>query len=506
MIVKNLQTLKELFQQIKTPIFGVGVYAFHRLGLEDIVSKYRILALRYSLDTKLIEENIRVFSLEKGMGTKHINEPRNATTMIARSQRIKKYLDKFENPALLVYKPSSKMESACQENNWLLMANPTSFGKELFENKIKFRKILQEIEVSVPAGKISSIDKLHYGHLMNKYGLPFVIQHPTRGGGKGTFFIHNQEDFKETLLKLKEEWDELGEKKIVPPTEVIVAKFIQGYSPSITGCVTKHGILSTNPQHQILDIPELYNPEKGSGLFCGHDWTSSRFSEKVCQQAYEYVEKIGQYFKQQGYRGIFGLDFVLSKKTEKLYVVECNPRIVASYPTLNMVQLLNNEPLILAFHVLEFLNPAENHGTSTDYQIEIEEINRLMRQEKTGAQMIVRNLTEHWARNHKQVKAGVYKLRKNKLKYLRPGYDLKHLKDKEEFILTDGVSLKRSHFSPNRRLCRILTLEQVLDLDYKELNPWAKEVAKTVYQAFDMRPIRWIKIKKFFFPNFLAKG
>ncbi len=63
MIVKNLQTLKELFQQIKTPIFGVGVYAFHRLGLEDIVSKYRILALRYSLDTKLIEENIRVFSL-----------------------------------------------------------------------------------------------------------------------------------------------------------------------------------------------------------------------------------------------------------------------------------------------------------------------------------------------------------------------------------------------------------------------------------------------------------
>ncbi|MBU1255495.1 ATP-grasp domain-containing protein [Patescibacteria group bacterium] len=498
MIVKNLQTLKELFQQIKTPIFGVGTYAFHRLGLESIVSKYRIIALRYSLDTKLIEKDIRVISLEKGMGTKHIREPRNATTVITRSEKIKKYLDKFENPALLVYKPSKRMERACQENNWLLMANPTSFGKDLFENKIKFRKILQEIEISVPAGKITSIDKLHYGHLMNKYGLPFVIQHPTRGGGKGTFFIHNQKDFEETLLKLEEKWDDLDEKKITSPTEVIVAKFIQGYSPSITGCVTKHGILSTNLQHQILDIPELYNPEKGSGLFCGHDWTSSRFSEKVCQQAYEHVEKIGQYFKQQGYQGIFGLDFVLSKKTEKLYVVECNPRLVASYPTLNMVQLLNNEPSILAFHVLEFLN--------TDYQIDIEEINRLMRQEKIGAQMIVRNLTGHWARNHKQVKAGVYKLRKNKLKYLRPGYDLKHLKNKEEFILTDGVSLKRSHFSPNRRICRILTLNQVLDLNYKELNPWAKQVAKTVYQAFDMKSVRWIKIKKFFFPNFLAKG
>ena len=201
MTVKNLKTLKELFQQIKTPIFGVGVYAFHRLGLENIVSKYRILALRYSLDTKLIEKDIKVLSLEKGMGTKHIREPRNATTIITRSQKVKKYLDKFENPALLVYKPSKRMERVCQENDWQLLANPTFFGKKLFENKIKFRKILQKFDVSVPIGKIASIDKLHYGHLINKYGLPFVVQHPTRGGGKGTFFIHNQEFLFILILK-----------------------------------------------------------------------------------------------------------------------------------------------------------------------------------------------------------------------------------------------------------------------------------------------------------------
>jgi len=75
-----------------------------------------------------------------------------------------------------------------------------------------------------------------------------------------------------------------------------------------------------------------------------------------------------------GYKGIFGLDFVLDEEDRKLYVVECNPRLVASYPTLNMAQLLNNEPSILAFHVLEFLN--------IDYEINLEEINRLMRQKK----------------------------------------------------------------------------------------------------------------------------
>lgn len=498
MVIKDLATLKIFFQNIQTPIFGVGVYAFNRLGLEKIIPHYRILALRYSLDTKLIEKEIEVLSLEKGMGTKHIREPRNATTVL-KHERTKKYLQRFKNPTLIVYKPSKKMEKICQENSWHLAANPSSFGKHLFENKIKFRKILQEMGLAVPPGKITSLDKLHYGHLINKYGLPFVIQHPTKGGGKGTFYINNQIDFERALKKLKQKKDEEAERKLIPPNEVIVAQFIQGPSPSITGCVTKFGILSTNLQHQILDIPQLYNPEKGSGLFCGHDWTSSKFSQTVCQQAYEYVEKIGQYFKNYNYRGIFGLDFVLDEKTNQLYVTECNPRLLGSFPVLNMVQLLNNEIPILACHVLEFLG--------LDYQLDIKEVNQCLRQEKIGSQMILHNLTGGWARNYNQLKAGVYTLHptRSRLNYLRPGYDLRHLKDKEEFLITEGVPFKKSHFSPNRRICRILTLNKILET-HNQLTPWALQVAQAVYQAFEIRPIKWIKIRKFFFPHFLAKG
>jgi len=503
MIIKDLFTLKNFLRQIKTPLFGVGVYAFNRLGLENIFPFYQILALRYSLDTKLIEKDIKVIAIEKGMGTKHIREPRNATTVL-RQKKIQKYLKKFKNPALLVYKPSRKMEKLCQEHHWQLLANPVSFGKNLFENKIKFRKILQELNIPTPPGKITSLDNLHYGHLLNKYGLPFVIQHPTKGGGKGTFFINNYDDFTKAIKKLHQKWDPEQEKKTTPPTEVIISHFIQGPSPSMTVCVTKHGILTTNLQYQILDIPQLYSPKKGSGLFCGHDWTSSRFPEDISQQAYEAAEKIGQYFKKQGYRGIFGLDFILEQKTKRLYLTECNPRLVGSYPTLNMAQLLNEEPPLLAFHALEFLNPAH----LPFYEIDITSINRIIRQDKIGAQMILHNLTERWAKNHCQIKAGVYKLKQNKLKYLRPGYDLKHLKKKEEFLLADGVPLKKSHFSPNRRLCRILTLNRVLDdsANYQTLTPWAKQVAGTVYHAFKMKPVRWIKLKKFFFPHFLAKG
>ncbi|MBU1136925.1 ATP-grasp domain-containing protein, partial [Patescibacteria group bacterium] len=407
MLIKDLSTLKEYFSQIKTPIFGTGVYAFNRLGLEDVYDHYHILALRYSLDTKLIEKDVDVLSLEKGLGTKHINQPRNSTTVL-NHPKTKLYLKKFSNPAIVVYKPSEKMEQICQENNWRLLNNPTSFGKNLLENKIKFRRILKDLGVAVPPGKIALTKELHYGHLMNKYGLPFVLQHPSKGGGKGTFFINNKSDFDAAVEKLSQKWDEENEQKVAPPEEVIVAQFIQGPSPSLTVCVTKDGILSTNLQYQILDAPELYSPEKGSGLFCGHDWTASRLSEQVSQEAYGYAEKIGRHFKQLGYRGIFGLDFILDQKKQKLCIVECNPRFLGSYPVINMAQLLNQEPPLFAFHILEFLG-------RNDYQIEIESINALIRKEKQGAQMILHNLTTKWARNRKRLKAGVYRLSNSKL-------------------------------------------------------------------------------------------
>jgi len=498
-MISDLPSLKQFFKNnVKTPVFGVGVYAFDRIGLEDIVPDYRLIALRYSRDTKIIEKNIPVLSLEKGMGTKHINIPRNSTSVLEHA-RTKEYLANFKNPAVVVYKSSSKMERICRENNWTLVAPQVRFGKKLLEDKVKFRKILEEIGVPPPPGEVLPAKSLDFYKLKTKYGLPFVLQHPRRGGGKGTFFIKSQDDWHNAVKKLHIQEIE-GEEVIedISNLEVIVAKYINGPSPSITGCVTRHGTMSTYPQDQLIDIPELYNPEKGSGLFCGHDWSSSKFSEDVLKQIYSSVEKIGKYFHSLGYKGIFGVDFVLDEKTQKLYITECNPRLLGSFPVLTMAQLANNEPPILAFHLLEYLD--------IDYELNIESVNRLMRRPKRGTQMFLHNLTGSWARSHKRVRAGVYRLNAGELKFLRSGYSLKHIKNKDEFILTDGVLQKKSHYSPNRRLCRILTKRRVLSRDKKRLTPWAKLVAETTYEAFGLKKVRFVKLIKLFKPDYLAKG
>lgn len=498
MQIRDLHSLKHFFKtQIKTPIFGVGVYAFNRLGPEEFIDNYRLLALRYSLDTELIEKDLKVFALEKGQSTKHILSARNSTTVITHPKTYE-YLKKFKNPLLLTYKASRKMEKTCQKNGWQLGVASVKFGKSMFENKVKFRRILESIQANSPPGEIISPYQIKFEYSQKKYGLPFVLQHPSRGGGKGTFFIHNQDEFNQALKKIIRPPKDPDSHQDKTPEEIILAKFITGPSPSLTGCVTRQGILSTNLQYQILDMTELYNPRKGSGLFCGHDWTGSRFSEKINRQAYQMVKQAGSYFQKQGYQGIFGLDFILDEKQEKLYLVEANPRLLGSFPTITMVQARNHETPILAFHILEFLR--------ADYQINIDQINNLMRRPKFGGHMFLHNLSGHWARNHQVVKPGVYKLKNNKIVWQRQGYALRHMRNNEEFLLTEGVPFLKSHFSPNRRLCRILTLDKVLSNDPHQLNAWAHEIAAQIYQAFDLQPVKLVKLKKLFKPHFLAKG
>ena len=120
--------------------------------------------------------------------------------------------------------------------------------------------------------------------------------------------------------------------------------------------------------------------------------------------------------------------------------------------------------------------------------------------------MFPHNLTGNWTRSTGRVKAGVYKLRNKKLKFVRPGYAMKHLKYKEEFLLTDGVLPKKAHYSPNRRLGRIITLRSVLSKNKKRLSPWAKKITQKTHDAFKLKRVWFVRLRKFFNPDFLAKG
>ncbi|MFA6437437.1 MAG: ATP-grasp domain-containing protein [Candidatus Paceibacterota bacterium] len=492
----NTEIIKKIFGELKEDyaFFGLGVNAFNRLGPEHFISNYQILSLRNPLENELIKRDINVFSLEKESNS-HIDAPRNSNTVI-KSKAINRFLKQFKNKKLvfLVYKPFLGMEKIAKKNGWILCANPYKFGKQLFENKIIFRKILESLNLPVPPGEIVENPKIilkNFENFQKKYDLPIVIQHPARGGGRGTFFIKNKREFEQILPLLE--------------GETLVLKYISGSSPSITGCVTPWGIAHTSPQLQILDQEECYNlkTKEGNGLWCGHDWSCSNFKKETLESIYISVKKVGQYLSEKKYKGIFGLDFIQDRITGKVYVGECNPRLLGSFPTLTMVQILNNEVPILAFHILSFLKLKPEQDNVMRH-IFMDSVNSMLAK-KCGAQLVLHNKEGQWAKTTKKILPGVYKIQKDKLIYIREGYSMNHIKKNGEFLLSDGLRKSGAPLSPNRRIMRFITKESVLK-DENKLSDWAKKAGRLSYESLDIKPVKFFKLKRFFNKKFMLKG
>ncbi len=464
--ITNIDDLREIFKNFKKPLIGIGISAFSRLGPEKFISNYHIVCLANGRDLELIKRDVKVLSAEE-LNEKNLKIRRNSSSLLG-LEIIKKFLNSFDNPYLLFYKVTKKIKKLCNEEKWNIIGNEIY---ERIDNKALLRKILDKCGLPAIPGEICSLPRKCYKELRNKYGNKIVIQAFKGSGGKGTFFVDSQKDFKRAKEKILEKGC----------SEVVVTKFIEGPSPSLTGCVTKHGILYTNLQYQLLDIHEVMNPEVGNGVFCGHDWTSSNdFPEEIQKQAYLYARKIGQYLKTMGYKGIFGLDMIIDKKNDKIYVTEINPRLLGSFPVITMVQELNNEPLLIGFHILEFLEEG--------YDLDIEKVNKLMKKLKTGAHLILFNKYKGLARNRKSLKSGVYMMKDKKLKYLRRGYNLRDLKERGEFILVDSVPFENTVYKPHERILRIVTFEKLIDKKNYKLNTWAKRVVKKIYQNLDLVP------------------
>ncbi len=451
------------------PVVGVGVTAFNRLGLEDLLPNFSVVCLQDMIDNQAVSQKVKIVAAFPP--AKRFLPCRRNSTSCLRQQKIQRYLHSLNKPALYFYTVTHIIEQICQEQNWLQIANPKHFAKATFEDKIYFRKLLLENNLPVIPGEIVAKSDLNYSALAKKYEEKMVIQIPDLGGGKGTFFIHSEVDFKALL-------ENIYFKKHAG--SLTVAKYIGGPSPSMTGVVTKHGVITSRLIKQILAVPECVSSDKGPGAFVGHDFSVSHFSPVLREKAAVIVKMVGQVMQIKGYRGIFGIDFVVDEKEQEIYPVECNPRLLGSFPAYTMAQKINQEIPFLFFQVLEFLG--------SDYQIDADEISKKSATDLAGAHFHLYNLHNEPVIVDRQIKPGIYRLdNQQKLNWLRDGFDLSHLQHETEFIVTDGVPIKGAVFPPKARILRILTKRAVLE-DNK-MSAWALTIIKNVREGLEFRPL-----------------
>jgi hypothetical protein len=171
-----------------------------------------------------------------------------------------------------------------------------------------------------------------------------ILQDERLSGGAGSIIIADFQQYETALASLEMR---TRAKRLVVSDVIRPAR-----ERSIQACVTKHGILTGPLQRQVMRQPALVDPAMwGSDQYCGFQVVASDQGNELNRQAAAAAEAVGRHLQSQGYKGIFGIDF-MADESGKLWTIEVNPRLTSTTSLLSQAWQPGNAPLLL-LHILE---------------------------------------------------------------------------------------------------------------------------------------------------------
>ncbi|KKT83109.1 MAG: ATP-grasp domain protein [candidate division WWE3 bacterium GW2011_GWC2_44_9] len=492
----HISEIKKIFPK-DVEVIGVGVTAFQRSGLGYILGNYEILSLLETVDLASIRAKMPVISVEKDLGGGFPDKFN--TSSILSLPKVRDYLNRKGRVNLFVYKAATPLDPIVAELGVKLLSTPGVIRKPLEDKKV-FREEAQIAGIRIPRGEnlpIEALTEKKWDEYRQKLGgkLVFQLTDFSTGGGLGTFYITSKPDLvnfhefvKSRSLNKEFRW-------------VNVCERLAGKAASITGCATRHGVVTGVLQTQIMDQPELVGFRGRSGVWLGHDW-HIRFSKKAQLNAEALCKKWGGHIYQKGYKGIFGLDVVVDQNDE-ITAIECNSRYTGAFPVYTMLQLSQGEMPLDVWHLCEWMG--------IDYALDIDEVQRVSRQPKPGSHLILHNREGRAMKVNGGVKAGVCKFSTRQTKslrahsyltgsdetlraqnlpafveYLHPGFSLLDIKSDDEFVLADRIPGLGKLVKPGERLGKLMFKRRIID-DAGNLLPEIRQLVEAVYGSFNLQ-------------------
>ncbi len=135
-----------------------------------------------------------------------------------------------------------------------------------------------------------------------------------------------------------------------------VAEFIEGTPVTVTGVALEERVALGPPCLQLTGLAELTPHPLGS---CGNDFSSP---VPGAEAVAEVAQRTGEWLRELGHRGIFGVDLVVDPKGRP-WCIEVNPRLVASLPLWSLSAPAGSS--LLDLHLAAF-GLAEDTGASLD--------------------------------------------------------------------------------------------------------------------------------------------
>lgn len=443
-------------------VVGIAINPFDRFGPQDFLNKYAIIANNHY--SWIPEINTPEFSIHSIKSINPNLNYKNYSTMIQSSEFLK-LLGDIENPALLPYKPSMEMEKFVYRNGNKYLCNSFKLSA-MIENKQSFRELFSNIDINLPEYEIVPFTKYNLQQILDIYRrkfIRFVIQEPGSSGGKGTYIIKEENDYKDFVNRIDHKYS----------GNLVVSRYISGEVSSIQACIIGNQVLSTGLQTQIISDPALLNRKlSGSGQFCGGEFGYREYKLETITQAQKIVQEIGLKLKSIGYRGIFGIDIIIDADGN-IYTIEVNARLTGLTPIITQLQLAYNESTLLEQHIRSF------YGLESNLEISREE---LFQKNRKGGYFFLFNKLSHPIMIRRNVKPGIYEYSNSKLVFIKRSFSLKNIENQNQFLIPDYPD-SGTEINSQSRVFRILTKNRVLD-DNNRISNNFKEIIQKIEEEY----------------------
>lgn len=267
--------------------------------------------------------NKRLSNLQNKIGNKKIvfqSELEDFNQEFSRSKLVENIINELALKQKRVFILSWTTSKLFLKNQKAVILGPKPAVATKYDNKIEHVKLFQKL--NLPRNKTKIYNKLSELEKISKTAFPLFLSASFSSGG------HESRVFK-SLTELKSFYPQFRE--INRSNKFLVADLIQ----DIISSPNSSAIVAGNNKTDIICISDqiLHGTKYLGNIY------PAKLSEKNRKNVVESTKKIGDYLSQQGFRGLFGCDFLIDSKNN-CYITDLNPRRQGGY-LCNVLMLLS---------------------------------------------------------------------------------------------------------------------------------------------------------------------
>jgi hypothetical protein len=346
-----------------------------------------------------------------------------------------------------------------------IMNSPTI--AHAYEHKRYFRDEFADL-INLPEYVVKRLDDLDdeaFQELLASWG-KIVIQEVESSGSKGTFIVDTLDKFHVAMTNLR---------KISYSGTVVVSKFIEGTSCSVQVCVTKYGIFTGGLQRQLVDSAYLCNPDLPDVTkWCGGE-LGGHYPEILKHRTQEIATIVGSELASHGYRGIFGIDLIVTPQDE-VFAIEINARLTGYTHILSDMQFAKRKIPFILLHTLELGN----------FKYEVDDAEALPTMgslDDAYSFLILSNQVDGSQIMKTTIKNGIYQVNGKELTYVKGSFSVGDLPDENHIIIfckfQEGDEIVRG-----KRILKIIKRGASMDQKTQDLDTDSQKLVRTIKEYF----------------------